>query len=848
MPEATAAADFTMGLDADIMMFVQSMGPRTVQDAQRIARNVYEGKKVAGHTRQTYAMETEVAALKESVMANNQLMNQLINPIVTQQMPPLQVQQPDQWNRVASDKTSGINNSRKGRPQFQSKKNMSEIICFKCGEKGHMRKDCLGERDLQAEQNNYFEQRNQRNAQVNNIEDTSEVNHMKRVAIPVVPEYNLLRNIFNHGVSLTFADMLQEPHYRKQVQQALNRYEQPIFNVEPTTAAHIYVSIKGNSFMGMLDIGSPISVISEKAAKKLKLIIEKADYPITITAFNGTATNNEGIIKNVPVIIKGQKLSTDMRMIKVDRKLFLLGTDWQKKHKIDIRYSTNTIEFMIGTQKHSASMYVTTEDKSYRIMGKPEHKPHEFQVNQLDVDYPNSAWTHTIEVSPEEDEHSTEIKQKIQAILNDFPEIVAKGEDDIGNCPVMKHRIYLTDDVPIRAKYKAFSPKEIEFIEKETERLEEIGAIKPSISNYSSNIVLVDKKNGSIKTAINYVPLNNKTVRNENLIPNTKEIFPMFGGAKCFTILDLKAAYWQVLLDEGDRHLTAFHTPTQGLYQWKVMPFGLSNAPATFQMIMNKVMRPHMRKFAYPYLDDIIIFSTNWKDHIQHVRMVLERIRAARLKIKPEKCDWFKRKISFLGHTISAEGITANDHNVTKIRKAKPSQNITQLRSFLGLCQYYKDLIPNLTQIAEPLFKRLRGGRKGKNKVIPNQPPEWKWDQDCQQSFEKLKEILTSEQVVAHPNFDKPFKVYTDASDTGIGAVLSQDDDEGKEKVIAYASRTLNATERNWIITEKECLAVVWAIEHFRTYLDTGKTFDIYTDYATLQTLRNHKEPTSKRA
>src|ERR1043166_2058336 len=217
MPEATAAADFTMGLDADIMMFVQSMGPRTVQDAQRIAHNIYEGKKVAGHIRQTYAMETEVAAKKESVMANNQLMNQLINPIVTQQMPPLQVQQPDQWNRVASDKTSGINNSRKGRPQFQSKKNMSEIICFKCGEKGHIRKDCLGERDLQAERNNYFEQRNQRNAQVNNIEDTSEVNHIKRVAIPVVPRYNLPRDMFNHGVSLTFADMLQESHYRKQV-------------------------------------------------------------------------------------------------------------------------------------------------------------------------------------------------------------------------------------------------------------------------------------------------------------------------------------------------------------------------------------------------------------------------------------------------------------------------------------------------------------------------------------------------------------------------------------------------------------------------------------------------------
>src|ERR1043165_6875468 len=151
------------------------------------------------------------------------------------------------------------------------------------------------------------------------------------------------------------------------------------------------MSIKGNSFKEMLDTRSPISVISEKVAKKLKLIIEKADYPIIITAFNRTATNNERIIKNVPVIIKEQKLLTNMRVVKVDKELFLLGTDWQKKHKIDIRHSTNTIEFMIGIQKHSASMYVTTEDKSYRIMGKPEHKPYEFQVNQLDVNYPNLA-------------------------------------------------------------------------------------------------------------------------------------------------------------------------------------------------------------------------------------------------------------------------------------------------------------------------------------------------------------------------------------------------------------------------------------------------------------------------
>src|SRR6266540_4309081 len=266
------------------------------------------------------------------------------------------------------------------------------------------------------------------------------------------------------------------------------------------------------------------------------------------------------------------------------------------------------------------------------------------------------------------------------------------------------------------------------------------------------------------------------------------------------------------------------------------MPFGLVNTPATFQRLMNDVLREYLRKFCLVYLDDIIIYSKSLKDHKRYVRKVLQAIRSAGLKLKPAKCKWFKQEIIFLCHKIGVNGIKLNDYNLKKIREAQPPQNECQLRGFLGLAQYYQNFIGWFSTIARPLFKLLK----------KNTPFEWTVSQ--QTAFDILKRKLMEEPILAHPDFTKMFKLYTNASDVGLGAVLMQEDDQEKDRVICYEAKTLLPAEKNYPITEKECLAIIWAMQKFKHFLGGGQPFEVYTDHVMLKTLMTHENPSPRRA
>jgi RNase H-like domain found in reverse transcriptase/Reverse transcriptase (RNA-dependent DNA polymerase) len=258
------------------------------------------------------------------------------------------------------------------------------------------------------------------------------------------------------------------------------------------------------------------------------------------------------------------------------------------------------------------------------------------------------------------------------------------------------------------------------------------------------------------------------------------------------------------------------------------MPFGLCNAPATFQRLMDKVLVEYIGKSVVVYIDDIIIFSRTFEEHVVHVQLVFDKLRAAHLKLNIRKCVFFRQNIHFLGHVVGTDGIKPDEIKIDKIKNFPIPENLKQLRGFIGLASYYRRFIDKFSEIARPLHHLLKKSTK------------FKWKDDQNYAFETLKRHLVTAPILRYPDYSKMFYVHTDASGTGLGAVLAQKDENGKEFVISYASRRLTQHERNYAATELECLAILWAVEYFYHYYGLNP-FVIITDHKALQWLRTSK-------
>ena len=305
------------------------------------------------------------------------------------------------------------------------------------------------------------------------------------------------------------------------------------------------------------------------------------------------------------------------------------------------------------------------------------------------------------------------------------------------------------------------------------------------------------------------------------------ETLDTLGGAHWFTTLDIASGYWQVELEHEDREKTAFSTPSFGFYQFKVMPFGLFNAPSTFQKLMELVLRGLHWSTCLVYLDDIIVFNQTVEEHLQRLEEVLARLQQAGLKIKPSKCHILCKSVKYLGYIVSEKGVEVDPGKTSCVCTWATPLNHESLRHFLGFASYYRKFIPNFAQIAAPLHTLTEKSR------------EWLWTKQCEDAFIAFKTHLTSPPILSYPDFQAEFTVDTDASQDGVGAVLSQQNDRC---VIAYASRVLTKPERQYCTTRREMLALVWAVQHFKPYL-WGRPFVVRTDHSALQWLRNFKDP-----
>lgn len=427
-----------------------------------------------------------------------------------------------------------------------------------------------------------------------------------------------------------------------------------------------------------------------------------------------------------------------------------------------------------------------------------------------------------------------EEKEELENICESFSDIFFLPGDHLSSTDTIEHEIKTTEPSPVVTKNYRYPKVHEQEVQDQIRKMIDQNIIRPSNSPWSAPLWVVPKKkdaSGKQKWRIvtDYRKLNDITITDKFPLPNIEEILDQLGEASYFTTLDLANGFHQIKMKEEDKPKTAFSTP-RGHYEFNRMTFGLKNAPATFQRLMNTVLMQNLGTDCFVYLDDIVIFGKSLKDHNDKLCRIFKALRQHNLKLQPDKCEFLRKEVAYLGHIISDKGVEPNPEKIQAVVDRKEPRNPKDIKSFLGLTGYYRRFIPNYAQLAKPLTSLLK-----KDTIF-------KFDEKCKESFLKLKQFLISKPILQYPDFSKPFVLTTDASNEAIGSILSQGE---HDLPIAYYSATLNNAERNYSTTEKELLAIVKSCKHFRPYL-YGTEFKIVTDHKPLQWLMNCKDPASR--
>ncbi|PKU69610.1 RNA-directed DNA polymerase [Dendrobium catenatum] len=413
---------------------------------------------------------------------------------------------------------------------------------------------------------------------------------------------------------------------------------------------------------------------------------------------------------------------------------------------------------------------------------------------------------------------------EIQQLLQDFQDVWVE-ELPVGLPPLrdIQHAMDLIPGatLPNRPPYR-LRPDEHEELRRQIEDLLAKGFIRPSVSPCAVPALLVPKKDGTYRMCIDSRAVNKITIRYRFPMPRIDDLFDQLQGAVLFSKIDLRSGYHQIRVREGDEWKTAFKV-RDGLFEWMVMPFGLSNAPSTFMRLMNQIFQSYLGKFVIVYFDDILVYSPDFRSHLQHLRQVMEILRQQTLYCHPKKCQFLNHKIQFLGFVLSANGIEVDPEKVTAIVSWPVPHSLTDVRRFHGLASFYRRFIANFSTVAAPMTELLKSD-------------SFCWTKTAQNSFEQLKEKMTTAPVLRLPDFHNVFQVDCDASNVGIGAVLSQ---EGQP--VAYFSEKLNEARQKYSTYDKEFYAIVRALHHWSHYL-LCREFVLFTDHAALKFLDSQKK------
>ena len=557
--------------------------------------------------------------------------------------------------------------------------------------------------------------------------------------------------------------------------------------------------IHNQPYEALLDSGSTISSISLDLVHSLHLPTSSAP-PINVIFGDKQKLYQSSMHAHCTFILAQHTFVHSFYVL--PRQLFslTLGCDWFVKHGAQLHFDTQRLVL-------------------------PHNKPFT-TIPLLSAPHVSTQVIHTqIHVEPSESRLAD-----LRHLLKSFPSIFCKTQKTAQvNLPV-QHAIPTTDAPPVRMATRRRSPLDHQRIATAVQDMLEKDIIEPSTSEWVSEPHLVRKEDGSFRFCIDFRQLNKVTKHDRYPLPRIDDLLDQLGHSRYFTSLDLASGYWQIPLHKEDKHKTTFRRQ-HGLYHFKRMPFGLSDAGSTFQRMANNIFQDLIfQGVVLVYLDDILIHTDSWPKHIQILREVLLRVQKYNLQLQFKKCKWGATTLRFLRFMISEKGIQLDPAKTRVVAEYPKPSNIKSLQSFLGLVNFSLRFVPHLATITNPLRKLLK----------KDQP--YQWTEECEKSFQTIKQLITSAATLAFPDFSKIFRLQTDASNVGIGAVLLQQDDSDSWRPIAYISRALTKSEQNYSTTEKEFLAVVWSFQKFHPYLH-GTMVQVETDHQPLISLIQKTHP-----
>lgn len=596
----------------------------------------------------------------------------------------------------------------------------------------------------------------------------------------------------------------------------LNHVEDEASQSPWNTPFKVKVNFRGTAVDATLDTGASVSAVSADLVPEniQNRLLTTSWLGLPLRLANNTYCEPRGITW-LTIGFMGRRIYQRFVVIPKLSSPFVLGMDFMIRTSMTIHVPTRTV--IMGDNPPFLDYLDDNSFDASDLEGR----------SMMFLDVPSSALNDKVEEAGLVREEKTELLRLLESYNSLF-------DGHLGRTSLAEHVIVTGDAKPVNLPPYRTSPMKKQIIEDQVQKMLQEGIIEPASGPWAAPVVISNRPPREPRFCVDFRGLNQLTVKDSYPLPRVDESLDFLSRGKFLSTLDLARGYWQVAVAEESRPKTAFITHC-GLFQFRVLPFGLSNAPATFQRLMNTVLAGLIYKSCAVYLDDIVVASPTFEQHLADLEEVLVRLRSAGLSLKLSKCQFCLSELTFLGYRVTPSGIHPDPDKVKAVMDFKVPTSAKHVRQFLGLSGYYRRFVKDYARHAEPLF------------ALTKKDAPFTWDSKCQAAMELLKNCITSAPVLRFPDFERPFFIHADACDAGLGAALMQRDDEGRDVAVAHASRALHKSEKTYFTLEKECLAVIWALEHFRPYVE-GLHVTVYSDHSSLRWLMSRPNPSGRLA